>query len=152
MILDFRLLQPFLTSHFTLYKSSISSVMRKSCCLNLSKTQNLLPSSLFSFSNSLIVNWSCEYILFYKLFLFMDTYSIMLLCWAFKTCTSNSFFSFQELMFLLWLRGIRSTERQEKFNCYITTCFKATLVFQLMSPNLSTIFTTTKRTVSSLWI
>ena len=75
-ILNFWLLQPFLTSQhnnttLTLYKSSISSVMRKSSCLNLSKMKffqpHFLPSSLFSFSNSIIANWSYECVLFYQL-------------------------------------------------------------------------------------
>ena len=88
MILNFWLLQQFLTSQhnnttLTLYKSSISSVMRKSSCLNLSKIKffqpHFLPSSLFSFSNSIIANWSYECVLFYQLYLFllMDTYSLV---------------------------------------------------------------------------
>ena len=123
MILNFWLLQAFLTSQhnnttLTLYKSSISSVMRKSSCLNLSKIKffqpHFLPSSLFSFSNSIIANWSYECVLFYHLviwvFSILSTLSFSLdgylfigcfLCWSFKTCALNSFLCFEELMLLL---------------------------------------------------
>ena len=131
-ILNFWLLQPFLTSQhnnttLTLYKSSISSVMRKSSCLNLSKIKffqpHFLPSSLFSFSNSLIANSSYAYILFYKLLLLSLWILIQLLflCRSFKTYTSNTLY-FSGTDVVIMTKTLKSTEIKERLNSYITTC------------------------------